>query len=82
MITALVWPDGQRFREHIEYLRSLGNTSHSDILSKADLLNRMPTLCALSPTGKTGDARHAVSAAEWSALIPQWKMALSRVSPN
>ncbi len=82
MVPAMVWKDCKCFREYIERVTSLNNSRTSDRETTAFLLSSMPTLYIIEPMRETEGATHVVYPTDWSALIPMWKIAIRRISPN
>ena len=76
------------FPEHNEYMRRF-RRAHADVAwtnqPKRDELARldsMPPLQATHPIMETGGSRFHNSGTNWSGLVPVWKVAQYKLSPN
>jgi len=73
--------DSNSFQEHIERMRTF-NQTHSGMSEMMDSSAGKRTCRVNLTISKTGGSATPTGTEDWLDVVPMWKMALSRFSPN
>ena len=85
---AIVWNNEGTFEEHAERVREF-RRSHANValvnglrLDESALLEGMRLLQVRCTMVETGGSVRCANAEDWSALVPVWRVARYKLSPN